>query len=223
MRPKVAIFILCSTERTGWINPYLCLSLIRLQQDSRLDVNFGMIIDKTPVEHARNLCISNARARGADVCVQIDNDMTLPSDFAGILHAALTTGKAVVSLRCGTIPAEDPKMIPEDDGEPDGNFRKTGRGGGGVLIISSEVWRIIPNGPWFRWLANEDETLSRHCSEDYFFCHLVQNNGLTVWTHRAEAGHLKTSDATRWISRVIHLQNEIAKSEGREMPGFVAW
>jgi hypothetical protein len=201
-KPKVAVFVLCSTERTGWVNPYLVSSLMRLSRDSRLDIQVGMVIDRSPVEHARNLCVVDSRGRRADMCIQIDNDMTLPSNFADIVLEAHETGKAVVTLAYGTLPADGPKMIPEDQGPSDGNFRQTERGGGGVLIISSEVWRAIPIGPWFRWLVNDDETLSRHVSEDYYFCWLMQTNGLKVWTHQAVAGHLKTDDATKWCLRV---------------------
>jgi hypothetical protein len=178
------------------------------------------MMDRRPVEHARNLCIVNARERKADVCIQIDNDMTLPHNFADIVHESFVSGKAVVSLPCGIIQAEGPKMVPIDNGDVDGNFRETVCAGGGVLIISSEVWRVIPRGPWFRWLANNDETLSLDTGEDYHFCNLVRAHGLTVWVYRCEAGHLKTSDATRWVSRVMGLQNEIAQKDGNVPPAF---
>lgn len=219
MKPRVSVFVLCSIERTGWVNPSLCLSLLHLQQDPRLDITVEMVMDKKPVEHARNLAVWKARESGADVCVQIDNDMTLPRNLADIVHEAHSTGKAVVSLPSGILPAEGPQMIPEDNGPKDGHFRVTGCGGGGVLIISSEVWRVIPHGPWFRWLANDDEVLSRQLGEDYYFCELVRRHGLSVWTHPNVAGHLKTADATRWILQLKRLEKRISNLEYK--PGDV--
>ena len=212
MKPKVSVFVLCSTERCGWVNPSLCLSLIALQRDPRFDLTVEMVMDKRPVEHARNFCIVSARASGADACVQIDNDMTLPSNFGGIVHDTITTGKAVVGLPSGILPPEGPRMIPEDNGAPDGQFRQAGCVGGGVLIIGSVVWRVIPRGPWFRWLANDDEILSRRLSE------LVREHGLNVWTHQCVAGHLKTVNATHWVLRLTRLENERARQSGGVLP-----
>ena len=45
MKPKVLVCVLCSSERTGWINPSLCLSLIALQQDPRFQIMVEMIRD----------------------------------------------------------------------------------------------------------------------------------------------------------------------------------
>ena len=215
-KPKVSLYVLSSTERGGWVNPYLVSSLMRLQRDSRLILKVGMVIDRRPVEHARNLCIIDARGKGADVCIQIDNDMTLPSNFADISLEAFRGGKSVVCLSYGALPADGPRMIPQDRGTPDGDFQQIAQGGGGALIISSDVWKVIPRGPWFRWLANEDEVLSLRLSEDYYFCWLVQNQGLTVWTHKCEAGHLKTDDATKWVLRMMHPLEANPKSEKGE-------
>jgi hypothetical protein len=218
MPPKVSVFVLCSTERTGWVNPALCLSLLNLREDPRLNISVEMVTDRKPVEHARNLCIVGARTMGADVCVQIDNDMTLPSNLADIVLDAWSTGKAVVSLPYAILPPEGPQMIPGDNSTPDGRFRQTGCAGGGVLILNSEVWRVIPRGPWFRWLVNDDEVLSRKLGEDYYFCQLVQEHGLTVWTHERVAGHLKTANATGWVLRLTRLENEQARQRGGILP-----
>ncbi|HLJ86373.1 MAG TPA: hypothetical protein VKZ53_06090 [Candidatus Angelobacter sp.] len=209
MRPKVSIFVLCSLERTGWVNPALCHALLYLGHDPRLDVSVEMIVDRRPVEHARNVCVCNARERGADLCIQIDNDMTLPANFADIVLEANRTRKAVVSLPAGIMPSGVPQIVPGDNGPKDGQFRETRYAGGGVLIISSEVWRVIPRGPWFRWVANDDEALSGKLGEDCYFCELVQKHGLTVWTHQSVAGHLKSADATHWILHLKRMERQL--------------
>lgn len=211
---KVLVCVLCSTERSGWINPSLCCSLLGLQQDPRFDLTVEMVRDKMPVEHARNLAMVSARARGVDAAVMFDNDNVPPADFADILHDAIVTGKDVVSLPSGVLLETGPQIIPADNGARDGNFRTTGCAGGGVLIVSSEVWRRVPRGPWFRWLTNDDEVLSRKLGEDYFFCELVQQHGMTVWTHEHVAGHLKTTELTHWTLKLKSLERELSRYSG---------
>lgn len=223
IKPKVALFVLCSRERTGWINPRLVRSLMQLAAEPSLDFRIEMVMDRRPVEHARNVCIVDARERGADMCVQIDNDMTIPHDFTDIIHDALATNKHVVALRYGVLYDDGPKIIPLSKQAPAGRFRDAASPtGGGVLLISSEVWRVISQGPWFRWISNNDETLSFHTGEDFYFCNYVQACGLDLWTHDCEAGHLKTSDITRWATRVMHLQKEFGGGP-EEMSAYIDW
>jgi hypothetical protein len=217
---------LCSTERGGWVNPQLCAALLSLQRDPRFHITVEMVQDVRPVEHARNVCIVSARASGADVCVQIDNDNIPPANFADILGDAASTGKAVVALPYAVMFDGVPGMIPADNGLKDGQFRQTGCAGAGVLIINAEVWRVIPRGPWFRWLTNDDETGSRRLGEDYFFCELVRQHGLTAWTHQRVAGHLKTTDITAWTLKVQRIEANanggVLSIEQRYPPVFVA-
>jgi hypothetical protein len=198
---KILVCVLCSTERTGWLNPWLCSSLLTLQRDPRFSVTVEMIGDDfRPIQHARNACVWKARQMGADVCIQMDNDNVPPSDFGDILNEAISTNKHVVALGYGAWLPEGPALLScHDNGPKDGNFRITGVGGGGCLIISSEVWRVIEHGPWFRWLTNDDELQTRKMGEDYYFCEMVQAHGLKVWTHKRLAAHLKTRDATSAI------------------------
>lgn len=193
---RLLICVLCSTERTGWINPWLCKSLLRLQADPRFQITVEMVCDARPVEYARNMCVVMARQMNVDALVQIDNDMTLPADFGNILADALATGKHVVTLGYGALLPEGPEMLSSDNGPRDGQFRETGNGGGGVLFIASEVWKTL-RGPWFRFLTNDDELLSRKLGEDYYFTEIAQSHGFKVWTHENLAGHLKTTDATQ--------------------------
>lgn len=211
MTPKVCVYVLCSTERGGWVNPALCRALLSLQKDPRFALDVATVEDLRPVEYARNCCVASAREAGADVCVQIDNDNFPPPNFGDILHDAIGTGKAVVSLPYAGLIDNAPRMLPGDSGPRDGQFRTTGCAGAGVLIISSEVWRVIPRGPWFRWLTEDDELLSRKLGEDYFFCGLVKRHGLTVWTHQRVAGHLKTVELTSWTLHVQRLEDKLAE------------
>lgn len=195
-KPRILLYVLCGRERDTWVNPALCRALARLQ-DARFDTTVDFAYDLKPHEHARNHCVMNAKHGGYTHLCMIDNDMVLPGNFRDVLHEVTTSGKSVVGLKAGALNDDGSfRMLScHDNGMADGNFRRTGQVGGGVLIISAEVWHKVP-GPWFRWLVNEDEWTTRKMSEDTFFCELVQAHGLAVWTHRQAAGHLKTMDLT---------------------------
>lgn len=197
-KPRILVCVLCGRERDTWVNPLLFLSLLNLR-DERYDVTVDTAYDLKPHAFVRNNCVTKAKHGGYDYLVQIDNDMVLPGNFANILQEVVTSGKAVVGLKYGAI-CDDRSLTMlscHDSGRVDGNFRRTGIVGGGVLIISSQVWTTIPKGPWFRWLVNEDEWSTRNMSEDVYFCELAQAHGLEVWTHKQAAGHLKTIDLTQ--------------------------
>jgi|HubBroStandDraft_2_1064218.scaffolds.fasta_scaffold222286_2 hypothetical protein len=198
-KPNVIVYVLTGIERHDWLSPWLCIALLRLQQDSRFDLSIHMADHPFRVEHARNMCVADARERGAAAMCMIDNDNVPPYNFGDILHDAISTRKAVVMLSYGVFlhGAGGPEIIPGDNGPKEGNFRVTGCAGTGVTILSSEVWRVLPRGPWFKWLTNDDEMQSRQLGEDYYFCELVQQHGMKVWTHHyARAGHLKTWNVT---------------------------
>jgi hypothetical protein len=201
MKPKVLVCVLTGLERHDWLSPWLCESLLELQRDTRFDLTVKMANHPFRVEHARNMGVSDAREMNADALLMIDNDNAPPAKFGDILHDALTTGKHVVMLSYGVWlhGADRPEIIPEDNGPRDGNFRVTGCAGAGVTILSSEVWRVIPRGPWFKYLTNDDEMQTQQLGEDYYFCEFVQSHGIKVWTHQRLAGHLKTADATRVV------------------------
>ncbi len=196
-KPRILLYVLCGRERDTWVNPALCRQLLQLQ-DARFDVTVDFAYDLKPHERARNHCVMNAKHGSYTHLCMIDNDMILPAKFANVLHETVSSGKAVVGLKYGALAweGEGLRMLAcHDNGPVDGNFRRTGQVGGGVLIISADVWRKVP-GPWFRWLVNDDEWTSQRISEDLYFCELVQAQGFEVWTHKQAAGHLKTMDLT---------------------------
>jgi hypothetical protein len=202
-KPKVLVCVPCGVERTRWINPLLFESLLMMQRDDRYELSIEIFYGFERYEVVRNACVKYARDSGAELAalVMIDNDMILPDDFGDILLQTVSTGKAVVGLSSAAAVLEKDvrPLTPQDNGLRVGDFQQTARVGAGVMIVSSEVWRVIPRGPWFRWLVNDDELLSMKTSEDYAFCELVQERGLTVWSHWRLAGHLKTTDITRHL------------------------
>ena len=203
-RPKVFLSVLCGAERTSWINPLLFDALMTLQTDPRFALTNAMAYGIDRVETTRNRAMQHARDECADFLIMADNDMVLPPNFGDILENVITSGKAIVGFAYARVLSRDwnVEMLETcGGGSRDGNFLRVGAIGSGVLILSAEVWRVIPKGPWFCWQYEDDETLSRKLSEDYSFCELAISSGLSVWEHSSTAGHLKTCDATKQAMR----------------------
>lgn len=203
MKPRFLMVVLSGFyNRDRWINPQLFERLIALTYDARMAVHVETT-NCDRYEVARNTCVRAARDRGAEFLVMVDNDMVPPLGFSDVLLKVAASGKPVVGLSSARVNDGDGSvspLAPHDNGEKDGGFQRTAYVGGGVMILSSEVWRVIPQGPWFRWITNDDELQSRKLSEDYAFCQLAQEHGLSVWSHQSKAGHLKTVDIVRFAN-----------------------
>ena len=74
-KPHVLVTVLCGTERANWINPRLNIALVIMSHDTRFRVETRYCVDAKPIDYARNKNIAEARERGADWLVQIDNDI----------------------------------------------------------------------------------------------------------------------------------------------------
>src|ERR1700733_13236256 len=101
-KPKILVCVLCGIQRDEWVNPILTDQLLTIATHPNFDFTFLMVMNQRPWHRARNRCIAEARRLQVDACVQIDRDMTLPSDFAHILDDAIATGKDVVTLKTAT-------------------------------------------------------------------------------------------------------------------------
>jgi hypothetical protein len=197
-KPKVWLWVLCGLDHGEWVHPALMLALLKLQKDPRFNSFVCLAYNLQPFQHARNRVIQASRDGAADVCIMLDNDQIPPDNFGDIIAASIAKKKLVVGLRTGYLQSNNmPALLPGDNGARDGEFQETRSIGTGVIIISSEVWKHIPRGPWFRWLENDDEVLSRKQSEDYYFVQqLLPQHGIKVWVHDTPAGHMKTCDVT---------------------------
>ena len=219
-KPKILVSVLCGRERTHWINPKLFDHLMTMHWNDCFNLLFLSAYDFGSYAEARNRCMVRARDGGSDYLVMIDNDMTLPGYFDDLLYQTAKTGKSVVALTAGVLcgrnrqPHEESVRLlthdvlnPDFEGEIDGDFQETKYAGTGVMIVSSEVWRAIPRGPWFKTVLNDNEVLSPKLGEDYYFCELVRQRGMKVWLHkRAFAGHLKTTNVTEIAARFVELK-----------------
>jgi hypothetical protein len=176
---NVLVCVLCGTERHGWINPRLSTLLVVMARDARYNVSFEWVQDAAPVEHARNLAVSKARAANVDALIMLDNDAAPtfnPLDLVAMDGDVITTGMAF-HLAHGTGIMHENVCC---------------------CLIRSSVWRHLPKGPWFKWTTGSDELLSPQggMGEDLFFLRLAQGAGLKLATAPALASHFHTCDLT---------------------------
>lgn len=200
-KPKVLITPLCGVERSAWLNPMLAMSLIEASHNSHFEVTIEPAFALSPVDYARNVCVSAARDRSFDWLLMVDNDQTLPSFPLDPLTILTSAGpqQNVVGFACGLSLDGGKSYIRNSEiipGVSDGSFMGVNRIGAGVLALHRSVWERIPLGPWFRSTHNEDELFSMKQSEDLFFCDLAKTAGLKLWMARVGAGHLKTVNVT---------------------------
>jgi hypothetical protein len=226
-KPKVLVCVLAGTERNGWLNPYLALNLLKMAQDSRFTVEIELMIDKHPVDYARNCCVVMARERKAEWCFQIDNDQSFECDPLDVLHAGL--GKDVIGFPSmqanGEMQGHSEPICPNfrtlDNTERDGEFFTVGRIGTGAVAISQRVWKKIP-GPWFAWTAKPGELYEPEEGEDWFFCRRVQEHGFKVWAHSRIIPHWKIVETSRTGMHIQTLR-QIAKQSGIAPTSEVRW
>lgn len=217
-KDRVAVFVLCSTERQGWINPELSHLLFKMARDNRFNVAYCTVKDARPFEVARNQTIQQARDAGMDWLVSFDNDMYMPAG-SPLDIIAVAGNKKMIGLTCAAEATPGQYGIfPKDFGlEVDGPFREVPEIGGGVLIVHRNVWEKVP-APWFKWCYEDNETLGRPpgkanyqasgCGEDIYFSRLVRQHGFKVWTHqRLYAGHYHTVDLTGMVAAMHQLSS----------------
>src|SRR4051794_38053707 len=96
IKPKVLVAVLCGVERGAWVNPFLTQNLIGMSHDPRFTVEVETVIDKQPVDYARNYCVVMARERKADYLLMVDNDQCFEVSPLDALNAGL--GKDVIGL-----------------------------------------------------------------------------------------------------------------------------
>lgn len=228
-KPKVLVCVLTGVERHNWINPYLALNLLTLAQDTRFTVEIEPVIDKHPVDFARNSCVVMARERKADWLFMVDNDQCFEVNPLDALSAGL--GKDVIGLPTmqGFNPAElqagrEP-IIPNfrtlEQPERDGEFFTVKQIGTGAMFINRRVWEKV-RGPWFKTNQSEDEIRTPHAhGEDFYFCEWVQRHGLKVWAHGRVIPHWKNSEVSKVGMRLEILRQMAAN--GGHAPAKVEW
>jgi hypothetical protein len=176
-KPKVLVTVLSTMQH--WVHPCLVPNLIQMSHDSRFTVEIEMVIDKCPVDYARNSCVVMARERKADWLFFIDNDQSFEINPLDVIAAA--KDKSIVGFP--TMQAGRDSMHPNfrtlEQPERDGEFFTVSRIGTGAMAVHSRVWEKIP-GPWFKVNQREDELRTPHAhGEDFSFCERAQSHGVS--------------------------------------------
>ena len=203
-KSKILLAVLTGVERQNWINPDLTLTIIKMVRDPRFEVAFFPVTDIRPWECARNKTIQAARQIGAEWLISFDNDNFVEGNGNPLdIIASAGPEQHVIGLTYGVSKGDRSfELFPCASGATDGAFRETESVAGGVLMVRNTVWQNIPRGPWFRWQHADNELLeldASTCGEDVYFCRLVRQHGMRVWTHEQMAGHYRSVDLTGMV------------------------
>lgn len=181
------------TERHAWFNPALVMRLLQFSQQHKRPFVVSFVLDQSPIDYARNLCVQQFLTTGADWLVMIDNDIIPPENFLNVLDDAELAMYKVINL---------PMPIYRSNGQAIWNVRgeetqtperkwmyKTA--GGGILIVHRSVFAKIPE-PWFE-VEIDAQTRKWKVGEDMKFSLKAQEHGFkTMVQGQYRLGHLHT-------------------------------
>ena len=226
-KPKVLVTVLSTMQH--WVHPCLVPNLIQMSHDSRFTVEIEMVIDKCPVDYARNSCVVMARERKADFLFMIDADQSMEVNALDVLNVGLS--KDVIGLP--TMQNVDLEKVKTADApiypnfrtlarpERDGELFTVDRIGTGAMFINRRVWEKV-RGPWFKFTQCEnDELRAITMGEDFYFCELVQRHGFKIWSHTRVISHWKVSEVSR-LGMFFETARQMAPNGGHA-PAKVEW
>lgn len=226
-KPKVLVCVL--TGSTNWVNPQLAQNLITMAQDTRFAVQVEMVMDKFPVDYARNCCVVLARERKADWLLMVDHDQSFWPEFSPLDAINNGVRKDVIGLPSMQVSLQGfetgelfvPNIRTLERPETDGEFFTVKQVGTGAMLLSHRVWEKIP-GPWFKFGYKDGELHETNVGEDFYFCNLALQNNLKVWAHNRVIPHWKTIEVAKLG---MHLQTlrQMAAQGGGPMPAKVEW
>jgi len=197
---RLSVQVLCGTERTNWLSPYLVGGLLSLTSKVPLDLSF--VVDQRPHEFARNQACENALKAGVDWVLLIDNDAVIPTNFADLVLQADRDADINIVCCCSWMLKQsrlmtniwrDKNGLPELSLAAQTGFQEIAQGGAGVLLVRRRILETLPR-PWFH-MPLDPETGQPLDGEDVYLCRKARAAGFKVHTHSEfPIGHLKTMD-----------------------------
>lgn len=194
--PKQLIFLTVfgSGERHGWINPSTVIRLFEAARSSR-PFQLAFVLDKSPLDYARNLAVEQFLLSKAAWLVMIDNDTVPPENFLSILDEAEENGYRYIGFPVPIYRGQG-RIIWNVLGEEQGRLSPEWAEhtvGGGVMMIHRVVFEEIPR-PWFEHTI-DPATRAYTMSEDMGFAKKAEKAGFKVRFHGGRrCGHLHTVD-----------------------------
>lgn len=208
MSPKtksVSVAILTTSERDGWINPYLAVRLHELGAHNHYRIELGFVLDRRPVEAARNCAAATALKQGCDWLCMIDNDCCPPPDYLSVLDEADDCRADIICLPtwCLGLPERQPRLNvsalsakPLHEGV---GLQEIAWGGFGTVFIRTAIFGRLPK-PWFRTVQipsvdPSQDYAQTYQGEDFTFCSDARAAGFRVFTDLEKPiDHFKTYD-----------------------------
>jgi|HubBroStandDraft_6_1064221.scaffolds.fasta_scaffold717633_2 GT2 family glycosyltransferase len=182
MKASVFIAIFSGVERGGWLCPELARFLVALTHEKERNISMKLSIGVSPVDYARNLIAKEFLNSGADWCLMIDNDQSVPLDILKMLDWAAVNAHIVVPMnfrsasngRIGIQPVWEPLGAPTNEA-----WQELQACGAGVIGVRREVFeRIGKQGPWFRFECDSSGKVTK--GEDIYFCERARAVGCRI-------------------------------------------
>lgn len=190
--PHIMVAVFTGTERSGWVNPTLTATLMRLAYDPRLMVSYVPIHAIHPVCQARNMAVEDFFLKSdAEMLVIFDNDVAPPQNVAdAIVSMPAEAAIAVLPywvwlpVEKHTMPCfgywEDSTMVIPDPQTLKPGWQEMGAGGTGAMFIRRKIFTEGKlTRPFFKILSSA--TKGQIVSEDIWFTGRAAEVGYPTW------------------------------------------
>jgi hypothetical protein len=192
---NVMVAVFTGVERTGWVNPSLTTTLMRLSYDPRIRMSYVPVHAVHPVCQARNMAVDDFFLKSdSDVLVLFDNDVAPPHNIADAIVSMPAECDVAVMPYWVWLPSEqhtmpcfgrweDDTMVIPDPSTLQPGWQKMGAGGTGCMFIRKKVFTSPDKltGPFFKIISTEKR--GQIVSEDIYFTGLAANAGFPTWVN----------------------------------------
>jgi hypothetical protein len=192
---KVMVAVFTGPERSGWVNPSLSATLLRLLCDPRMLLSYVPIHAIHPVCAARNMAVREYFLKSdSEVLVLFDNDVAPPQNIADAICSmpeecdiAVMPYWVWLPNERHTMPCfgywEDGVMIIPDPTTLKSGWQEMGAGGTGVMFIRRKVFTSPDKlqAPFFKIISTSDK--GQVVSEDVYFTGRAAEAGFPTWVN----------------------------------------
>ena len=222
---NIMVAVFTGVERTGWVNPSLTTTLMRLSYDPRIRMSYVPIHAVHPVCQARNMAVDDFFMKSdCDVLVIFDNDVAPPHDIADALVSmpkecdiAVLPYWVWLPQEQHTMPCfghwEDGTMVIPDPASLKPGWQEMGAGGTGCMFIRRKVFTSPDKltGPFFKIISTEKR--GQVVSEDIYFTGRAAEAGFKTWVNTDFiCSHFHTVDLAEVNMGTVRILNRFTEA-----------
>jgi predicted O-methyltransferase YrrM len=210
---RIQVTVLCGTERTSWVNPYLASFLVAMSQDMRFGIDCRMAYDFKTSQEARNWASEEFLIEGHDYLLLIDNDTkpVFKGELVNLLEMALpgldivaapvpVLSNGIWMLNCYMRSANglyrNTTYAEFSHAERDGvRLLERDAVGSGAIMLSHKVIAAMKKSYGVIWQRPRELSGKTKLGEDLWFCESAKRLGFKVYSSLAHpCGHLHSID-----------------------------